>query len=372
MRMPLVILGFAVLFALLGLSMLGFFEIQLPASFATKVDSSTSQRSGLFGTMLMGCGAGLVVSPCVGPVVIFILTQIAAQMAAVESSSGGSLSSVTKVLYGGYLMAGYGAGLGVPFLLVGFFSARLAQPGGWMTTVRVLLGVVIMYFAYDYFHKALATAGVERVFANAILAGIVLIFLAILWGAFRRRGEDEKHSSWPVIRQASTIIMLVIGVFFLWTGLNHSGIVPGAGMASGPQTAAVSTAGSPQVENSGAVVWQRDYARAQELAREQNLPIFVDFYAHWCANCKKFSHEVAEPGPLQDALLSVVTAKVYDTDAVFETFKNDPRYPELKRGLPFFLLLSPSGEFLWKGADYRAHEIMIREIETARGGENSS
>ncbi|MFH1845672.1 MAG: thioredoxin family protein, partial [bacterium] len=194
------------------------------------------------------------------------------------------------------------------------------------------------------------------------------VFLAILWGAFRRRGEDEMHSSWPVIRQATTIIMLITGVFFLWTGLTHSGIVPGVGGSGGSRIAAVTTAGGEQVENSGAVVWQRDYARAQQMAREQNLPIFVDFFAHWCANCKKFSHEVAEPGPLQDALLSVVTAKVYDTDAVFETFQNDPRYPELKRGLPFFLLLSPSGEFLWKGADYRAHETMIREIESAVAG----
>jgi len=54
---PLVILGFAVLFALLGLSMLGFFEIQIPASIATKVDSSTASHTGFVGTMLMGVGA---------------------------------------------------------------------------------------------------------------------------------------------------------------------------------------------------------------------------------------------------------------------------------------------------------------------------
>ena len=370
MRIPQVILGFAILFAFLGLSMLGFFEIQIPQSIASRVDSSTSQRSGLVGTMLMGAGAGLVVSPCVGPVVIFILTQIAAQMAEIEAAGGGAFSSTAKVVYGGFLMAGYGAGLGVPFLLVGIFSAKLAQPGGWMTTVRVVLGLVILYFAYDYFHKAMATAGVERGVANAILSGVVLIFLAILWGAFRTKIEDGPHAGWHKIRLASTVIMLVTGIFFLWTGLNRSGIVPGT--STGAVTVATGAAQTGEaVETTGALTWHRDYERAQELAKQESLPIFVDFYAHWCANCKVFSHQAAQPGPLQAALGTVILAKVYDTDAVFEEFKSDPRYPELKRGLPFFLILSSEGEFLWKGADYRAHDTMIREIEKARARERT-
>jgi thiol:disulfide interchange protein DsbD len=71
-------------------------------------------------------------------------------------------------------------------------------------------------------------------------------------------------------------------------------------------------------------------------------------------------------GPLRETLDTVVLAKVYDTDAVFEAFKNDPRFPELKRGLPFFLILSSAGDPLWKGTDYRAHSTMIRELERAK------
>jgi thiol:disulfide interchange protein DsbD len=370
MRIPWIIFGFAVLFALLGLSMLGFFEIQIPGSIATRVDSSTGARSGLWGTMLMGVGAGLVVSPCVGPVVIFILTQIAAQTAAIEAAGGGTFSTAGKIAYGGYLMAGYGAGLGVPFLVVGLFSAPLAQPRGWMTYVRILLGVVILWFARDYFYKALDTAGVPRGFADAILAGVVLIFLAVIWGVFRPRIEEGIHAGWHRVRHAVTVIMLVAGVVFLWTGLSRSGLVPGAVVIGGIPGVDVraDTGERAAVERHGDVVWQRDFGRARELARESNLPIFVDFYAHWCANCKKFGHQAAQPGPLQDALKRVVAAKVYDTDPVFETFRSDPRYPELKVGLPFFLLLSADGELLWKGTDYQAHDTMIAEIEKALAG----
>ena len=96
-----------------------------------------------------------------------------------------------------------------------------------MTTVRVVLGLVILYFAYDYFHKAMATAGVERGVANAILAGVVLIFLAVIWGVFRTKIEDGPHAGWHKVKLATTIIMLVTGVFCLWTGLNRSGFIPG-------------------------------------------------------------------------------------------------------------------------------------------------
>ncbi len=362
MRIPVVILAIAIIFALLGLSMLGLFEIQIPESIASRVDSGTSKRSGLFGTVLMGAGAGLIVSPCVGPVVIFILTQIAASMAAAEAAGGG-LSSSAKVVYGSFLMAGFGAGLGVPFLIVGLFSTKLAKPGPWMTAVRVALGLVILYFSYDYFHKSLATAGVERAFANAIVIGAVLVFLSVLWGVFRTKIEPGPHAGWHKVKHACTIIMLVTGIFFLWTGLSRSGVIPGG--TSGVTLTAAPAGVAEDVEDSHGLLWQRDFAKAQEMARGRSLPIFVDFYAHWCANCKVFSHQAAEEGPLRDALESVVRAKIYDTDDVFKTFQNDPRYPELKRGLPFFLILSSDGEPLWKGTDYKTHDVMISQISRA-------
>jgi thiol:disulfide interchange protein DsbD len=320
--------------------------------------------------MLMGVGAGLVVSPCVGPVVIFILTQIAAQIAAVQAGGGSSLSTAGQLVYGGFLMAGYGAGLGVPFLIVGLFSARMAKPGPWMTAIRVALGVVILYFAYDYAQKALATAGVERPVASAIITGIVLIFLSVLWGVFRTRIEEGPHAGWQKTRLASTIIMLIVGVFYLWTGLTASGLVAGVPSYSNPPLTA--SAGGPQMEESHGLIWHRDLTAARTEAEEAGLPLFLDFYAHWCANCKVFSKQAAETGPLRDALDQVVRAKIYDTDPVFDEFKNDPRFPELKRGLPFFLILSSDGELLWKGTDYRAHDVFIDQLESALQRENEA
>jgi thiol:disulfide interchange protein DsbD len=362
MQLPLIILSFAVLFFILGLSMLGMFEIQLPHSFTSKVDDSTSNKSGVAGTMLMGVGAGLVVSPCVGPVVIFILTQIAAQIAAVEAAGGGAVSRGGQIAYGSYLMAGYGAGLGIPFLLVGLFSARsMAKPGPWMTLVRAGLGVVILYFAYDYFHKAMSTAGVDRGLATAVLTGVILVFLAVLGGVFR--APKESHDSWPAIKHASTIVMLVVGCFFLWTGLSRSGVVGGP-----VEYAPVGSVGTEvaAIEDSHGLTWHRDFEAAKEEAAATGRAMFVDFYANWCANCKVFSKQAAKAGPLRSALEDAVRLKVYDTDPIFEELKQDPRFPELKReALPFFVIFDARGEFRWKGSDYRAHRTFIRELELA-------
>jgi thiol:disulfide interchange protein DsbD len=372
LRIPTVLLLFAILFTLLGLSMVGLFEIEIPNSIASRVDSSTSSRTGVAGTALMGVGAGLIVSPCVGPVVVFILTQIAAQIAAADAGTGGGLSSAGKMLYGSFLMAGYGAGLGIPFLVVGFFSARLARPGPWMTAVRVALGLVILYFAWDYFHKALDTAGAPRSASNAILTGAVLIFLAVMWGVFRTRIESGPHSGWYRVRQAGTIVMMVVGIFYLWTGLTRAGIAGGSATSTGGSSQGEPRLAELAIEQTDGLAWHRDLDLAMQKARAAELPIFVDFYAHWCANCKKFSKEAAKTGPLRETLDTVVLAKVYDTDAVFETFRNDPRFPELKRGLPFFLILSSAGDPLWKGTDYRAHDTMIRELERAKLLERNS
>jgi len=368
MRIPAVILAFAILFAFLGLSMFGLFEIQIPASVAARIDASVSSRSGYFGTMLMGVGAGLVVSPCVGPVVVFILSQIASQIAVAKAAGAGALSSAGPLAYGSFLMAGYGAGLGIPFLVVGLFSTRkLAKPGPWMTIVRVALGVLILYFAYDYFLKAMDTAGVARPLSQAIARGIVLVFLAVYWGVFRTRIEPGPHAGWLHVKQASTIILLIVGVFFLWTGLWRSGLVPGS--SSAPVALASHTPAGEALEDSHGLLWHRDLAKATAAAQASGSPLFVDFYANWCANCKVFSAEAAKAGPLRDALDSVVRVKIYDTDAVFARFRSDPRYAELKVGLPFFAILSSEGELLWKGTDYRAHETFIRELDRAKDRE---
>ena len=88
-------LGFALVFAYFGLSMLGLCEFPLLSSLATHLEQATSQRGGLAGTFLMGTTAGLGISPCIGPVVGAILLEISGQTAGASGVSPLVTTSVT-------------------------------------------------------------------------------------------------------------------------------------------------------------------------------------------------------------------------------------------------------------------------------------
>lgn len=221
MTNPWVNLGFAVLFVYLGLSMLGLYEFQFMPGLTAKLDSASSQRGGLSGTFMMGTTAGLVVSPCVGPVVGAILLDITGQAAAVSAANTALPSDV--VIRGIALMTSFGAGLGIPFLVVGLLSHRLPQSGSWLTKVKFLLGLPILYFAYTYYIKSLETLGVPTNVAHAMLVGVVSIVLAVFVGGFYALGEKpHQHLQ---LRRACGIILLVIGIHFLYNGLGRSGIL---------------------------------------------------------------------------------------------------------------------------------------------------
>jgi thiol:disulfide interchange protein DsbD len=366
MTNPWVNLGFAVLFVYLGLSMLGLYEFQFMTALTAKLDSASSQRSGLSGTFFMGTTAGLVVSPCVGPVVGAILLDITGQAAAVSTANTALPSDI--VVRGIALMTSFGAGLGVPFLVVGLLSNRLPQSGAWLTKVKFLLGLPILYFAYIYYIKSLETLGVPSNIAHAILVGIVSIVLAVFVGAFHATGGMPSRQL--QLRLACGMILLVIGIHFLYNGLGSSGILIDQS-SSAQMTAATSSPADDDVETHGNLRWWRNITTARQLAHTESKPLFVDFYATWCANCKAFNRLAITHEELNQALQQVILIKIYDTDPDFKTFQQDQRLPEL-RGvggqpfLPLFAIYSSQGELLWKGQDYQAANTMIAQLERAK------
>ena len=117
--------------------------------------------------------------------------------------------------------------------------------------------------------------------------------------------------------------------------------------------------------------WWRDFSLAQQRARIEQKPVFVDFYANWCTNCKAFQHLAVSDVQLNAALHEAILVKIYDTDAVFQTLQQDSRYPEL-RGiggqplLPLFAIYSAQGVLVWKGQDYQAVHTMVTQLEHAK------
>ena len=370
-------LGFAIVFAYFGLSMLGLYEFQFLSLLAAQLEQATSHRGGLAGTFLMGTTAGLGVSPCIGPVVGAILLEITGQAAGASGSS--NMVTTGEMLHGMALMTSFGVGLGLPFLVVGVLSNWVCQTGSWLTKIKYILGLPILYFAYTYYLKGMEISGVPEPVAHAMLLGVVAIGLAVFIGDFHRLGANPPRSA--RVRGALGIVLLIVGIHFLYNGLGQSGIlIPSAARTQdgvlvtesmtsrASSSAAVS---SPQVEIRGNLRWFRDFPLAQEQARREHKPLFVDFYATWCANCKAFNRLTIHNARLNTALQQAVLVKIYDTDDVFRTFQHDPQFPELggvggQPFLPLFAIYAPQGGLVWKGQNYEAVETMVTQLEQAK------
>jgi len=125
------------------------------------------------------------------------------------------------------------------------------------------------------------------------------------------------------------------------------------------------------VEISENLHWWRDFAMAQQRARAEQKPLFVDFYAIWCANCKAFQQLTVSDAQLNAALQEAILVKIYDTDADFQTLQREPHYPEL-RGvggqplLPLFAIYAAQGVLVWKGQDYQAVHTIVAQLERAK------
>lgn len=331
LRLPAVNLAIAGLMVLLALATAGLLH------FPAITGVGENRGTGLGSTMVMGAGAGLLSSACVGPVVVSILVSIAASTTRV--SAGVALLAAFKMML-------FGMGVGLPLLLIGVFGVALPRGGRWMIRMQQVFGLLIAWFAIGYVFKGLAALGFSSGAGWALIAGTVVLAGAVYLAQNPEQIAQERT------KKSALAVAAVVGFFVIGRTLLG---VPAT--ASAESTAA--TSGVTQ-ERHGNLAWHLDKNAAYAAAAQTGKPVFIDFHGDWCTNCKAFQEMTLADAKLNAALERAVLLKVRDTTALFEEYRRDSRFPELKVGLPFLLITDAKGSLLYKTSDYtKTEEIAL-------------
>ena len=266
---PPVVIAIAVIFCAFALSMFGLYELNLPSGFRQKL-GTTKTGGGVFGSIILGIVAALVVSPCVGPFVAGILLYIATHGSPVV---------------GFLILFVFALGLGTLFIIIGTFSsavAALPRAGQWMEAVKKFFGFVLLLMAL-YFLKTIISPTM-----TAILTGIVLLALGVFGGGLDRLTPEMGF--FVRLKKFVGIVALLLGIYFLMGAVVTGGLV----LPPSTQWLAVSQGGG-RVEQEPGIPWETDMEAGLARARAEGKPVIIDTWATWCVNCrvlekKTFSH----------------------------------------------------------------------------------
>jgi thiol:disulfide interchange protein DsbD len=359
-------LAFATFFAFFAIALLGFYELSFMQNEVYDLDSQSSKVQGLAGTWLMGTVAGLVISPCVGPIVFALLLQIADNIADKADALAQLNQTITFTdrliisAQGSVMMAGFGLGIGLPFFLVSVVKfKKLPKAGYWMNKIKYAFGLLILYFAYTYLVKAMGVWSVDSKVTLALAIGLVAIWVAVVNCHVL---SPMPHPAMPnqKMHHYFGVIALLIGSWLVVASLGQTPLAAPATLAVSAQNPATPAQTTAMIEEEAGVKWYRSYEAAQKIALKTGKPIFIDFYASWCANCTAFKSEVASNSALNQALREkAIVVKLVDKEPEFEKFRENPQHRALKIGLPYFAILNSRGELVWSGTDYTASQKMV-------------
>lgn len=266
-----VLSAFALIFVALALSMFGFYELQMPAAWQTRLSSTANRQGGsLPAIALMGALSALIVGPCVAAPLAGALLYIA---------------QTGDALLGGAALFALGLGMGAPLLFIGVFSRSfLPKPGGWMEAVKKFFGVVMLATALWLVSPVLPAWLV--MFGWAMLLIVPAIYLSAL------DPLPTSASGWHRFWKGIGIGMLVYGVALLigLSGGSRDPLQPLDFLRGAVAHTARAVPPAPSFERIRSTV-ELD----ARLATTQK-PVMLDFYADWCVSCKEMEkYTFADP-----------------------------------------------------------------------------
>ena len=307
---------FFILLVVFACSFLGAFEIMLPNALANKVDSQ-ADRGGLIGIFFMALALAIVSFSCTGPIVGTLL---------VEAASKGGIAPIVGML-------GFSIAIALPFSLFAAFPGwlnALPKSGGWLNTVKVVLGFLELALAFKFLSNAdlvLQLHWLEREVFLTIWIAVFCVLAFYLFGKITLP-HDSPINHISVGRLTFGLLVLSFTIYLipgLWGAPLKliSGFPPpmhysespdgfGASKSLGEIKSALPEGAEYGPQN---IITFHDYDKGMEFAKKSGKPVLLDFTGYACVNCRKMEELVwSDPKVLGVLKNDVVLISLYVDD----------------------------------------------------------
>ncbi len=360
-------LAFFVIFVVFAFSFFGFFEITLPSWIVNKSDQA-SDKGGLIGIFFMAFTLALVSFSCTGPIIGTLLVEAVSQ--------GSNLGPVIG-------MTGFAIALALPFAVFAAFPGwmnSMPKSGGWLGTVKVVLGFIELIFALKFLSNADMVAQWGLLKRETFL--VIWIILFVLMGAYLFTWFRFKYDTKIPFGKLGIGRWLTGGLSFLFAlylipglfcgniGL-VSGFPPPTFYAYSPCDSGVGYHAEGDDGHEGHIM---DLEKAMAVAKKEGKPLMIDFTGWACVNCRKMEENVWTQSNVSEHLNEYVIASLYVDEKVklpeeehfkymqgskqksVKTVGNKWSFLEFgcykKLSQPYYVLLNENGELLGKPRGY--------------------
>ena len=282
----------------LSLSMFGLYNIQLPVSLQSRLQTRAGHLKGgaLGGVFIMGLISALIVGACVSPVLIAVL--------------GLAIERADPVL-GGLIMFSMALGSGVVLVGIGFGAAFLMpKMGPWMDNVKYVFGVMLLGVAI-YILGALPEIPI------LYLWGLLFILCSVYLGALQSLPVDS--SGWRTLQKGIGVFALVWGVLAILGGMTgNRDITRPIDLSSNSFFGTSSPGMALEKQNTGSL-----FTRVSDMAtldarmakaKAAGKPIMLDYWAEWCVDCIRMENNTFSNPKVRQALTNFVMLQVNVTD----------------------------------------------------------
>ena len=288
---------FFLILVLFAASFFGAFEITLPSSWSTALNSKSSNTTGFLSILLMAFTLVVVSFSCTGPIIGTLLVEAAGK----------------SLLAPAMGMLGFALALALPFSLFAMFPSvlkKLPKSGGWMNTFKVTLAFLELALALKFLSVADLAYGWHILDREVFVSLWIIIFALLgmyLLGLIAFPHDDEDHRKTSVPRLFLAIISLAFAMYMvpgLWGAplraisafappMSTQDWVMSAGGSSSLNTqhSTLNTQHKTMSIHDGQITFT-DYDEGMAYAKENGMPVFLDFNGFGCVNCRKMEAAV--------------------------------------------------------------------------------